>query len=114
LRWSGAVEVGQAKTRGKALTRSLFEELNDPTVRDRLAQQLPFPPVVISFLGRLCLLHGVPLSYLLPDEKLLPPESLKFFFIDPQWIALWWMGHSASGGQTMSACCRARQWPGIS
>lgn len=69
------------------MTRSLFEELDDPTVRDRLAQQLPFPPVVISFLGRLCLLHGVPLAYLLPDEKLLPPESLKFFFVDPQWIA---------------------------
>jgi len=41
---------------------------------------------VTSFLGRLTLLHGVPFAYLVAHEQLLPPESLKFFSIDPQWL----------------------------
>lgn len=68
------------------MPKSLFEELDNFTVRDRIAQPPPFPPAVTSFLGRLSLLHGVPLHYLLPDSKLLERETLKFFYIDPQWI----------------------------
>jgi hypothetical protein len=28
----------------------------------------------------------VPFHYLVPDERMLPPESLRFFYIDPQWM----------------------------
>jgi hypothetical protein len=34
----------------------------------------------------LTLLDGVPLSYLVPDPRLLPPESVRFFFLEPNWI----------------------------
>jgi hypothetical protein len=44
------------------------------------------PEDVASWLGRLVLLYGVPLSYLVPDEQMLPEESLRFFFLDPVWI----------------------------
>jgi hypothetical protein len=31
------------------------------------------------------LLRNVPLSYLVPDARLLPPESIRFFFVDQNW-----------------------------
>lgn len=46
----------------------------------------PFPADVTSWLGRLVLLYGVPLCYLVPDQDMLPPESLRLFRLDPFWI----------------------------
>jgi hypothetical protein len=39
-----------------------------------------------SWLSRLALLYGVPFNYLVPDEKMLPPESIRFFYLDENWI----------------------------
>jgi hypothetical protein len=39
-----------------------------------------------KWLGRLRLLHGVPFNYLVPDETMLPPESIRFFYVDVNWI----------------------------
>lgn len=39
-----------------------------------------------AWLGRLVLLYGVPLHNLVPDEDMLPPETLRLFFLDPNWI----------------------------
>ncbi|MGW7003828.1 hypothetical protein ACWGCW_13620 [Streptomyces sp. NPDC054933] len=33
------------------------------------------------------LLAATPLSHLVPDARMLPPESLRFFHVDPQWCA---------------------------
>ena len=38
-----------------------------------------------QFLARLRLLGGVPFSYLVPDSTLLPPESIRFFYLDRAW-----------------------------
>jgi hypothetical protein len=43
------------------------------------------PHELRHFLARLRLLHGVPFSYLVPDAKLLPIESIRFFYIDRAW-----------------------------
>ena len=43
------------------------------------------PGELRRFLARLRLLHGVPSSYLVPDAKLLPIESIRFFYIDRAW-----------------------------
>ncbi|MBK7530413.1 hypothetical protein [Piscinibacter sp.] len=43
------------------------------------------PGELRRFLARLRLLHGVPFSYLVPDAKLLPIESIRFFYIDRAW-----------------------------
>lgn len=43
------------------------------------------PGELRRFLARLRLLHGVPFSYLVPDARLLPPESIRFFYIDRAW-----------------------------
>lgn len=41
---------------------------------------------VARWLGRLCLLEGVPFPHLVPDPAVLPPESLRFFYLDRNWI----------------------------
>jgi hypothetical protein len=43
------------------------------------------PGELRRFMARLRLLHGVPFSYLVPDAKLLPLESIRFFYIDRAW-----------------------------
>ena len=32
------------------------------------------------------LLYGVPFHYLVPDEEMLPAESIRFFYLNPEWI----------------------------
>jgi hypothetical protein len=46
----------------------------------------PLPPAVLQWLTQLTLLYGVPFPYLVADPKLLPPESLRFFYVDQNWI----------------------------
>lgn len=45
----------------------------------------PMPPGVTQFLAKLSLLYGVPFEYIVADERLLPPESLRFFYLDRNW-----------------------------
>ncbi|MES2706269.1 MAG: hypothetical protein V4726_06640 [Verrucomicrobiota bacterium] len=47
---------------------------------------LYLPDAVTDWLARLSLLYGVPFEYLVPDVRLLPLESIRFFYIDPNWI----------------------------
>ena len=44
------------------------------------------PADVEDWLGRLLLLYGVPFHYLVPQEEMLPPESMRFFYLDPGWM----------------------------
>jgi hypothetical protein len=43
------------------------------------------PPYMESLLSHLRLLVGVPFDYLVPDARLLPPESIRFFYLDRSW-----------------------------
>ncbi|QDY80050.1 hypothetical protein [Streptomyces qinzhouensis] len=61
----------------RAITRALDE---DDGLKGHLAP-------VVDWLGRLLLLQGVPFSCLVPDGRMLPPESLRFFHTDPNWTA---------------------------
>jgi hypothetical protein len=46
----------------------------------------PPPPSITDWLTHLTLLYGVPFSYLVPDARMLPPESVRFFYVDPNWL----------------------------
>jgi hypothetical protein len=59
---------------------------NPAAIRDNLPVIL-LPDDLASWLGRLALLYGVPFNYLVPDERMLPPESIRFFYLDPNWIS---------------------------
>jgi hypothetical protein len=43
------------------------------------------PPPVAAWLTGLAQLTGVPFTYLVPDERLLPVESIRFLQVDEQW-----------------------------
>src|ERR1700677_2666292 len=68
-------------------------------VRDRLpapflcaaaiSKHLPpveLPPELKLWLTRLMLLYGAPFNALAPDEGMLPPESIRFFYLDLSWV----------------------------
>lgn len=44
------------------------------------------PDVLASWLNDLSLLKGVPFNYLVPDERMLPEESIRFFQLDSLWV----------------------------
>ncbi len=44
------------------------------------------PADIAAWLGRLLTLSGVPFGYLVPDEAMLPPESIRFFRLDEKWV----------------------------
>lgn len=43
------------------------------------------PAAVLEWLARVRLLEGVPFAHLVPDSALLPPESVRFFYVDREW-----------------------------
>ena len=56
---------------------------------ERIAAALdgtPVPTPIVDWLGRLHTLIGVPFGYLVPDEEMLPPESIRFFRLDDAWV----------------------------
>ncbi len=57
---------------------------------------------VEKWMRRRHLLEQVPFHYLVPEEDMLPPESIRFFHIDPLWVACLKDG-AASIGRTTSA-----------
>jgi hypothetical protein len=56
--------------------------------KDQIDATIPesaMPPYMESFLAHLRLLVGVPFDYLVPDARLLPNESIRFFYLDRSW-----------------------------
>ncbi len=55
----------------------------DNTAKEK---KFPLPFEVEKWFEGLRLLKGIPFSYLVPDEKMLPQESIRFFQLDGFWI----------------------------
>lgn len=64
---------------------ALFTRLKDPAQSSALQPDGDLPPYMESFLSHLRLLVGVPFEYLIPDDRMLPPESIRFFYVDRSW-----------------------------
>ncbi len=66
-----------------------FQALAERMVaKDQIDATVPesgMPPYMESFLAHLRLLVGVPFDYLVPDARLLPNESIRFFYLDRSW-----------------------------
>jgi hypothetical protein len=60
------------------------------------------PFAVANFLARLRLLYGIPFNYLVPDERMLPPESMRFFYMDSAWVNCLLEGALSIGNSTSS------------
>ncbi|HEY3705007.1 MAG TPA: hypothetical protein VGL22_08095 [Terracidiphilus sp.] len=64
---------------------ALTERLKRPIQLDVTEPESEMPPYMEQFLAHLRLLVGVPFDYLVPDERLLPDESIRFFYLDRSW-----------------------------
>ncbi|MEO0534176.1 MAG: hypothetical protein AAF215_09945 [Cyanobacteria bacterium P01_A01_bin.123] len=69
-----------AKDSQQALYPHLFSET------ERTSAALEFPTEIQTWFERLGLLYGVPFNYLVPDEQMLPSESIRFFCLDWFWV----------------------------
>ena len=62
--------------------------LNDASARRTLlGSDPPIPALASDWLSSLQQLSVVPFHHLVPDARMLPPESIRFFFVDPNWIS---------------------------
>lgn len=63
--------------------QQFLTELHEQDLQDD-----PDSPLVYiqNWLAELCLLYGVPFANLAPDARMLPPESLRFFYVDPNYV----------------------------
>jgi hypothetical protein len=68
------------------ITQRLRSTYTDPAAIMATLTDSAMPKDLVSWLSRLALLNGVPFNYLVPDEKMLPPESIRFFYLDENWI----------------------------
>lgn len=58
------------------------------------------PSSVVQWLAQRALLYGVPFDNLVPDPRMLPAESLRFFYVDRNWIDALLDGALSVGVQT--------------
>src|SRR5882724_11094922 len=64
--------------------KAFFADPNNQQQIQRMFSALP--EQMQSWLTDLCLLYGVPFHNLVIDDRMLPPESIRFFYIDRNWI----------------------------
>ena len=58
-----------------------------PTAEAHLHDELSMTPDdICRWFDRLRLLEGVPFNYLVPDEAMVPMESIRWFWLDAEWI----------------------------
>jgi hypothetical protein len=68
----------------------------------RATERPALPKVVLDWLESVSLLCGVPFNYLVPDERMLPADSIRLFGVDPAWMAALFDG-ALSVGRVTSA-----------
>ena len=59
--------------------------MNNPQQVATDEPEAEMPPYMESFLSHVRLLVGVPSEFLIPDPRLLPDESIRFFYLDRSW-----------------------------
>ena len=65
---------------------SLFGTSVDKSVQaDLSGDEDDIPAPILEWLARLRLLYGVPFEYLVADARMMPTETIRFFFVDRNW-----------------------------
>lgn len=100
-------------TEGMVLTElkeaSKLQELYATDTHTRTGEDRIVPRDLRQFLARLRLLEGVPFAYLVADSELLPPESIRFFYLDRNWTDALVQGALSAG--TLNSADRAQLEP---
>jgi hypothetical protein len=75
----------------------------------------PLLEYIAAWLGELRLLYSVPFVNLVPDARMLPQESLRFFFVDPNYLEALILGALSIGIQSSrDALFQALMYPTLS
>ena len=92
---------------------ALEASLNAVTTAAEGATATP-PEDLAQQLARLRVLEGVPFEYLVPDEQLLPEESIRFFYVDRNWTDALVQGALSVGAvSTRDRIDVAAHWPAV-
>lgn len=96
---------GEASAPGRLRQRAGLHErhqavLADPAALETIHADSEPPAAVTDWLHRLARFYGVPFNYLVPDEGMLPTESIRFFRVDPTWIVALLEGALSLGSST--------------
>lgn len=68
------------------LHESMVENMMAASAGNNGSDAPELPDDLAQWLAQLTLLYGVPTEYLIPDPRLLPTESIRFFFLDRNWL----------------------------
>lgn len=68
--------------------------------RTTTGQDPEVPPALVEWLARIRLLEGVPFHYLVPHEEMLPQESIRFFYVNRDFLDAAVEGALSLGGST--------------
>ncbi len=66
--------------------RSSFRQPISMSQPQPVKEQISLTEDLIEWIANLILLYPVPFHYLVPHQLLLPPESLRFFHLDDNWV----------------------------
>ena len=109
--WKRANAQKLAKDNQQALYPHLFSD-TELASTERNSAVIEFPVEIQTWFERLGLLHGIPFNYLVPDEQMLPSESIRFFCLDWFWLESLLDGAFSIGRvQDASAAQDSRQTP---
>src|SRR6476646_2217970 len=74
--------VGALSDAARSMVLTIAQVPRDTGVEDGIPPDGVVPAEILRALAKLRLLEGVPFSYLVPDAELLPPETIRFFYVD--------------------------------
>ena len=88
--------------------------LKQPEVQAMMLQQVQqdLDPIA-QWLAKLLLLYPVPFPCLVPDERMLPVESLRFFYLDNNWLGALLDGALSIGMESSKQTFFARMTSGL-
>jgi hypothetical protein len=84
-----AIELFNWKRQNAQNLKQLQQQIINPPFRSyrQVQQEMTAPPEAIAdWFYNLEILRGIPFNYLMPDERLLPAESIRFFWVDSVWV----------------------------
>jgi hypothetical protein len=90
--WRHGLLAAEAVAQEQVLIEALLGGAFDGIAEQRRARARAatasdeFPQAIVRWLAKLRRLEGIPFNYLVPDERMLPPESVRMFHLDNAWM----------------------------
>ncbi|MFN6501335.1 MAG: hypothetical protein RMX65_030680 [Nostoc sp. DedQUE01] len=83
-----AIELYNWKRENAQNLKQLEQQVINPPLRSsrQVREEISIPEAITDWFKKLELLQGLPFNYLIPDERLLPTESIRFFWVDSVWV----------------------------